>query len=169
MIFAIEPLENCWNEFVELAVDHWAETEGYRHSQPLSPKFDRYSQYAKAGWFLMFTARDDGELVGYAGMYIVPSMHTQMLIATEDSWFLLPGYRKGWNAVKFYKFIEKECFARGAVEITMTAKLTNTAGRLLLAMGYNEISKQYSKSADSAVSNQLMEPENVRTLTTASA
>ena len=130
---------------IVLASQHWRETEGYRHNQPFAPSYARYKQYADIGCFLQFTARDEGRMVGYSGIYIVPSMHTQCVIATEDTWFLLPDYRKGRNAIEFYKFVEAECRSRGAVEIGMTAKLTNSAGRILEYLGYSMTSNQYTK------------------------
>ena len=134
--FNIEPLGKVWDECIELAKKHWWETEAYRHNQPFAPDFERYNQFAQVGWFLMFTARDEGKLVGYAGMYLVQSMHTQKMIATEDTWFLLPEYRKGRNAIRFYNFVEKECRSRGATEITMTVKTVNQAGKILEYLGY---------------------------------
>ena len=184
--YQIEPLSLCWNEMIQLAAAHWQETEGYRHGQPFCPSFERYNQYDQAGWFIMFIARDGAKMAGYAGMYLTPSMHTQQLIATEDTWFLLPQYRKGRNAIQFYQFVEDECRRRGVVEIGMTAKLTNSAGRILEYLGYEVVSKQYSKHlsynpkaspqpetassevcADSAIANPVMESANVRTLSTA--
>ena len=128
-----------------LAEAHWQETEMYRHGQPFCPSFDRYNAYDKAGWLVQYTARSGGQLVGFATMYLVPSMHSQTPIATEDTWFLLPDYRKGMNAVRFYKYVETDLFARGAQEVIMTAKLTNHAGRILEFLGFQEVSKQSSK------------------------
>ncbi len=153
LVFALEPLEKVWNECMELALSHWKETEGYRHDQPFSPDFERYKQYADCGYFLIFTARDEGRCVGYAGMYLTPSMHTQQIIATEDTWFLLEDYRKGRNAIRFYNFVEDEVRRCGAVEIGMTAKMTNGAGKILQYLGYDIVSVQYSKN---------LEPEKIR-------
>lgn len=153
MIFAIEPLSSCWNEIMVLAEAHWMETEEYRHGQPFNPIFERYNQYDTAGWLFQFTARDEGKLVGYATMYLVPSMHTQMQIATEDTWFLLPEYRKGRNAIRFYNFVQDEMFKRGAKEVIMTAKMTNHAGKILEYLDFKPVAVQYSKQlgrADSA-------------------
>lgn len=145
MIFAVEPLASCWDEIMELASAHWLETESYRHNQPFAPSFDRYVSYDKAGWLMQVTARDQGRLVGYATMYVTPSMHSQSMIATEDTYFLLPEYRKGRNAIQLLDFTERECARRGAVEITMTSKLTNKAGRILELRGYEMVAQQWSK------------------------
>ena len=152
MELAVESLEENWNDMIRLAVDHWHETEMYRHGQQFAPSYDRYVQYERAGCLFMCIARDQGEMVGYSIMYIMPSMHTQKIIASEDTYFLLPSHRKGRNALRLLKFAEDECVKRGAVEVIMTAKLTNNAGRILELRGYTEVAKQYSKqfSADSA-------------------
>lgn len=145
LTFGIEPLAECWDGMIEMARQHWNETEGYRHGQPFAPSFERYNQYAQAGWFLQFIARDGEKMAGYAGIYLCPSMHSQQLLATEDTWFLLPEYRKGRNAIQFYRFVEDECKRRGVVEIMMTAKLTNGAGRILEYLGYQVVARQFSK------------------------
>lgn len=147
--FDIEPLEICWREIYEppdgLAFHHWLETQQHRHSQPYAPSFERYNSYARAGWFIQFTARDAGKLVGYAGVYVVPSMHTQCLISTEDTWYLEPAYRKGWNAIKFYRFMEAECERLGVVESTLTLPVQKHLGTILRRLAYKPVSVQYSK------------------------
>lgn len=145
MKFAIERLADCWDEMVALAEKHWKETQGYRHNQPFKPEFERYNSYAKAGWYLPFTARVDGKMVGYGGVYVVPSMHTQALTAQEDTWFLLPEYRKGWNAVKFFKFMEQACRDAGAEEITLTIPEGIGTGVICERLDYKRISVQYNK------------------------
>lgn len=149
--FAIERLQPIWAQILFMASEHWKETEGYRHGQEFAPDAYRYFQFnqmpgaGKLSFYTMFTARDAGKMVGYAGMYVTSSMHTQQVIATEDTWFLLPEYRKGRNALAFYKYVEAECLEAGVVEIGMTAKLTNGAGRILEYLGYVHSSNQYSK------------------------
>lgn len=145
MIFAIEKLKDCWDEIMVLAKEHWFETEEYRHGQPFNPLFERYDAYDRAGWLFQFTARDEGKLVGYATMYLVPSMHSQVQLATEDTWFLIPEYRKGRNAIRFYKYVEQEMVARGAKEVVMTAKMTNKAGKILEYLDFKPVAMQYSK------------------------
>lgn len=144
MIFAVEPLRQCWDEMVALAAEHWKETEGYRHGQPFAPSFDRYNQYDEGGWYFEATIRDEGRLVGYCGMYLFPSMHSQQPIATEDSLFILPEYRKGRNAIRFIKFLEDECRKRGAVEVTITAKNAKVA-KILEYLGYPQVGTHHSK------------------------
>lgn len=147
--FAVEPLMRCRLEVDALARQHWMETEEYRHGQEYNPDWVRYLSSDAAGWYFMCTARPDdpcrmqAPMVGYGGMWAMPSMHTQKMIASEDTFFLLPEYRQGWNAIQFLKFIEAECLKRGAVEIGWTDK--KGKGALLRRLGYSVVASQWSK------------------------
>lgn len=151
--YNIEPLSGCWSEIEAIGRAHWQETmEYYRGKQPYAPSYDRYNSYDKAGWLITFTARNSetGQMVGYSLMYLVPSMHTQTMIATEDTIFLLPEYRRGRNGLRFHQFIEAELRERGAREIVVTAKPGSAACRLLEHIGFSVINHQYSKHLDAA-------------------
>lgn len=147
--FAVEPLSSCYPEVDALGRAHWKETEGYRHGQLYNPDWKRYFSNDAAGWYFMCTARPwnscvvQTPMVGYAGMYVMPSMHTQQPVASEDTFFLLEDYRKGWNAIKFIRFIEAQCRKRGAIEIGWSDK--KGKGRLLEYLGYEVVASQYSK------------------------
>jgi GNAT superfamily N-acetyltransferase len=153
LTFAIEKLIDVWPELVEIHLKHWDETEAYRHGQPFDPRLERYREYEQICWYVLYTARDGEKLVGNLGVYYAPSMHTQQLIATEDTLFLLPEYRKGRNAIEFIKFVEAECWRRGAVEIIVTAK-DDKVGRLLAHLDFQPVAMQYSKSASPTANNQ---------------
>lgn len=173
--FAIESLTTCWDEVMALGLQHWSETENFRRGEHFSPSYDRYIQCEQIGFFAMFTARSDGQLVGYAGIYITQSMHSQATIAVEDTWFLLPDYRKGRNAIRFVKFVESELEARGVTAIMMSAKIANGAGRILVYLDYQPVSVQHFKTlgrADSANNLPLAvteETQNVLISTSAAA
>lgn len=145
MVFAIEPLRDVWDNVVEMAQKHWNETQQHRHDQPFSPSFERYAQVEAVGGYVQFTARVEGRMVGYAGIYIVPSMHTQSLICVEDTWYLKPEYRKGFNAVKFFRFMEDYCRSRGVHEVTLTAPIHTRAEVIHRYLGYKAVATQSSK------------------------
>lgn len=144
MIFGWEPLRDCWDEVMELARLHWEETEQYQR-HPLNPDKERYLHYNDTGYHRQYTVRDEGRLVGHAGMYLSRSMHTQVVMATEDTWYLLPEYRKGRNAIRFYRFIEDDLREHGVQEIHMSAKLSNSSGRIMEYLGYEFVQKGYLK------------------------
>jgi len=153
LAFQIEPLAACWNELMTLASRHWNETEGFRRGEQFAPSYARYAECERIGFFCMFTARDGGSLVGYAGMYVTQSMHSQIRIAVEDQWFLAPDYRRGRNAIQLVKYVEGALAARGVTAIQMSAKIANGVGRILEYLDYSPVSTVYFKQlarADSA-------------------
>lgn len=146
MEIAIEPLSQCWDEIMSLAEAHWQETEAHHHSQGFSPKLARYQQYESVGWYVQFTARVEGKMIGFAGMYLTPSMHSQALIATEDTWFIAPEYRgKGRTFMRLYDAVEAEMRRRGAVEMNMSVPLEGAASRLLEHLDYEPVKVHYAK------------------------
>jgi hypothetical protein len=143
MNFAIEPVAKVWDEVMPLCRLHWQETEGYRAGQEFDPRRDVYQLYNERELFLFFTAREEGKLVGYAGIYVVPSMHSKVMTASEDTWFLLPEQRRGWNIIHFWRFIQDELVRRGVVEIWANGKLANRAGRILEFLGFKPVATRY--------------------------
>lgn len=93
-------------------------------------------------------AKDGDLIIGHAGMYVSKSMHTQIQIATEDTWYLMPEYRKGRNAIKFYQFIENDLKKLGVAEITMHAKLANGSARIMEYLGYQFVAKTFMKEIE---------------------
>lgn len=145
LAFQEEFFPAAWAEFRAMGEQHWHETEAYRHGQQFNLDTVRYHQCNSTGFYRLYTARSNGVLVGQAGMYVTPSMHTGKMIANEDCWFLAPDYRKGRNAIRFHQFVEAEMRKLGVVEIMQTVKLVNGAGRILEYLGYQHVANQYSK------------------------
>lgn len=145
LTFTVERFRSCWQDVDRIGRLHWEETEEYRHDESYNPDWKRYFNMDDSGWFFVATARDEGQMIGYVGMYVMPSMHTQQMLATEDFFFLEEPYRKGWNAIRFLKFVEKECRLRGAVKVEFTDK--KGKGRILEFLGYKVVpSQQFSKT-----------------------
>lgn len=143
--FSVEPFRSVWQDVDRIGRQHWAETEGYHSGQVYNPDWNRYFSMDEGGWFFVGMARDDeGEMVGYVGVYTMPSMHSQAMIAMEDFFFLEEAHRKGWNAIRFLRFIENECRRRGCVEIGFTDK--RGKGAILERTGYRKVASQFCKT-----------------------
>lgn len=155
--FACEPVSAIWDEAMALATLHAAGTKGFRRNEPFNPSYDRYRSANEQGYFFVFTARDEGKLIGYFGIYVTPSMHSQLLTAQEDTFFIHPDYRDGFNAIRFIKHVERELTRAGVHEILFSCEMDNAvANRLLTFLKYEPVIQQYRKllspRADSAPS-----------------
>lgn len=142
LAFGIEPLAEVWDEMIANAYLHWQETQMCAEGEEFAPMYERYAQYGSM--YTVFTVRDGPKLVGHCGMYLTQSMHTQRLLATEDTWYLLPEYRRGRTAIQFHKFVKDEMIRRGASKITMTAAPYNGACRIMEYLGYKLDCYKYS-------------------------
>lgn len=152
MQFSYERLESCWEDIVLLMSIHFASL-----GRPYQPIRERYQSFEDSDCLFAVTARDNGVVVGFALIYVFRSMHNQRVGAQEDMFYLLPTYRKGWNAVRLLKMVEEECARRGADELLMTAEIGSKAGGILLARKYDTVAQQYRKSfsgADSPSTNR---------------
>lgn len=167
LVFAVERFRAVWEDVDRIGRQHWGETEAYHAGQEYNPDWKRYFSMDDNGWFFVATARDqDGRMVGYCGCYCMPSMHSQAMIGMEDFFFLEEGHRKGWNAMRFLRFVEGECRRRGCVELGFTDK--RGKGRILEKSGYSLVASHYCKNLgadsptakDSAVEAQNLRPES---------
>ena len=84
-------------------------------------------------------------MVGYGAVFLAPSLQTQRLVALEDIWYLAPEYRKGWTALKFFRFMEAECRKRGADDLTLTIPEGLGLDVLCERMGYAKVASHYNK------------------------
>ena len=135
--FARERMEDIIGEMKPLHEAHWNETETERHGLELNPDYETFIRYERAGRYILFTLRDAaGVLVGNCAMYLDTSTHTQTLLATEDTLFLLPEARKGRTAMHFVSFIERSLHQLGAKEIHITVKKVNKAEKFFRFLGY---------------------------------
>lgn len=143
--FAVEKMDDIAEEVKPLHQAHWNETEGHRHGMKLDPDYEVFSRYERAGRYVLFTLRHNGQLLGNCAMYLDKSTHTQTLIATEDTLYLLPEARKGRTAMRFVAFIEKALEQIGAKEICITVKTVNAAGKFFRALGYRHVEDGFIK------------------------
>jgi len=143
--FAVERIEDIEDEIKPLHKSHWNETEGHRHGLPFNPDYQTFIRYERAGRYVLFTLRRDGVLLGNCAMYLDRSAHTQTLIATEDTLYLLPEARKGRTAMRFVAYVENALKQIGAEEICITVKMVNKAGKFFQFLGYRQVETGFTK------------------------
>lgn len=139
LTFAVEKIEDIAEEIKPLHKSHWDETEAHRHGLPFNPDYETFFRYERAGRYVLFTLRREGVLLGNCAMYLDKSTHTQTLIATEDTLFLMKDARRGRTAMRFVDFIERSLGQIGAKEICITVKTVNKAGKFFRALGYKHV------------------------------
>ncbi len=153
-VFAVERMDAIEGEMRPLHLAHWGETEEHRHGLPFNPDYTTFIRYEAAGRYVLFTIREKGRLVGNCAMYLDRSTHTQTLIATEDTLYLLPQARRGTVAKRFIEYCEAALKSLGVKEISVSVKTVNRAGLFFQRMGYRHVENGLTK---------VLEEKNVRT------
>lgn len=98
--FNTESFEATYPELEPLYREHYGEmcarlrAEGQEVS-PFNPRLDEYFKASRGGYLHTFTARCDGQVVGYVNVYITNDMHNGDRIAQEDALYVTPAHRNG--------------------------------------------------------------------------
>ncbi|CAB4197150.1 hypothetical protein UFOVP1304_24 [uncultured Caudovirales phage] len=146
MTFQCERFADIVGDLEKCHRQHYCETELYRRGLPLDPKYDQICDLERMGQAVQFTARtESGDLAGNILMYINTSLHTDSLIANEDTLYIKPEYRKGFMAVRFMQFVEDSLQLIGVKEIFTDSKTVNSAHRLVEYLGYKHVANRYAK------------------------
>jgi hypothetical protein len=147
LVFQVESFRDILPELEDLHQQHFAETEQHLRGVALNPNYTYMANRERNGTLIQFTARAaDGTLAGNLRMYLGESLHTGRQFAEEDTFYLLPEYRKGATALSFLRYAEEALVGMvGVVEVRANSKIVNQAHRLMEYRGYRHVANQYVK------------------------
>lgn len=152
LTFQVERMRDVVEEIKPLHFAHWQETELYRHGQPFNPDYESFMSSERAGRYMLFTVRHQGELVGNCAVYVQRCTHTQIWVATEDTLFIRSDHRKGRVGIKFFRYCESILNALGVTEVRFSVKTVNRVWKAWQREGYAitayEMTKQLKGSDD---------------------
>lgn len=143
---AHESMANVKPDIKPLIEKHWAETEPNQDTISLNPDWVEYARLDAAGILHIFTARDEGRLIGYCVVMISRSVHhKEHIFASTDVIYVHPKYRQGSTGSDLIKFAEKHCKDGGVSLMTLNMKTEFPFDKLMLRMGFNLIERVYHK------------------------
>jgi hypothetical protein len=121
-----------------------AET-GTLGEQEFVPDFDRYLQMEEGGYVRLFTARDEGKLVGYNLMMISTHPHYPgSLWAIQDTLYMAPEWR-GFASIRFIRHVDAELRAEGVKYLLRQVNVNRDFSRTLERMGYDQKEVTYMR------------------------
>jgi GNAT superfamily N-acetyltransferase len=121
---AQEFLYNVELECQSLIEMHWDEIALNQEKIKLNPDWEAYHNLEVQDKLKIFTAREDGLLVGYFVVIVATNIHYKdHLFASNDIIYLHPDYRKGMTGVKLIKFAEKCLSEDGVSVMTINTKI----------------------------------------------
>lgn len=125
------------NEVDALLALHYEELTLNKDRVKLAPMWKQYAALEMDGKFHVFTARDEGALVGYAAFFVNQHLHYAALTtAMNDVLFLHPDHRLGMTGIRLLKYCESELKKLGAQKLCWHAKLDTSLIPILQRLGY---------------------------------
>lgn len=127
--------EDCFEQINNMLINHHNEASQYQ-DLILNPDFDMYEKANKLGLFRIYCCLDKDEIVGYLTFVIyMHNHHKQILVASDDIYYMKPEYRKGFNVIKLFKFAEKHLKSIGVSVIKYTMSANSNNSKLFEFMG----------------------------------
>lgn len=122
-----------------------AEVQG--RTRPLGVDRQRYQQMSRAGMHWLFTARVDGELIGFLTYIVTTSLHygPGWLEARHDAIYVEPAHRKGSIPLGLMGYAEASLKRAGVYVIYHGDRVAMMRGHALQRMGYKPIEIVYEK------------------------
>jgi len=135
--FRRELLCEVVEEVQPLLHEHWTELTKNKDIAILDPMWQEYAALEQMGRFVIYTARDDGALVGYAAYFIQKHIHyAGMTTGTNDVLFLRKDARRGTTGLRLLDYCEAQLKTLGVQKLTYHIKFSMDWRCLLHRRGY---------------------------------
>lgn len=126
--------------------DHYAEVGKLKSAVPLNIYTDAYLMLEKTGMLRVFTARDDGELIGYAVFLVQPQIHHLGVNAAHNlAVYLKPSYRGGTLGFRLLSECDRMLSDEAPIEILWGVTPFRDYSRALKRLGYSEQETIYTR------------------------
>lgn len=144
--FQQEFLDTSANEAKELLELHWNEIAVNRDKIKLNPDWDAYFDLERKGKLRIFTARENGRLIGYFVVIVGVNLHYKdHVFAVNDILYLHSSWRKGLTGVKLIKFAEKCLQLEGVSVMSINTKTHRPFDSLMSYLKYDLVERVYQK------------------------
>ena len=144
-----EKLTDIIDEMYPLLQEHFLEVdEGVvgEITYPIAFDWDSYQGMLNAGALRIYTARSEGVLIGYVWYCVIPALHMMGCItAYDDLHYVKPSHRKGWTAIKMFKFAEASLKLLKVNRIITGTKIGKDKEVLFKRLGYEVTEKLFVK------------------------
>lgn len=137
---------NIRKDLEHLAFQHWEEVEAGHSDLELDPDWEAYEVLEGEGALKVFTARDDGNLVGYFLVVCQKSLHYRdSIFAYNDAVFVSPTHRRSGVGAELIKVAEKWLKEDKISVLVINTKVDKPFDQLLGGLGYTHAENIYTK------------------------
>lgn len=136
---ATETIADVVGEIEDLIAMHYDEIAADKHVIKLDPDWGRYQALERDSALRIFTARDEGKLVGYSVFFLIFHHHYKSnLFAQNDMLYLMPDQRKGLAGIRLLRYSEAQLTKDRVDKIMWNVNVKNDWRVILTRMGYVE-------------------------------
>lgn len=152
--------QELWDEGQELFLKHWRELALDQEEIPMDLDYERYSNLGKMGMLYILTVRDNGILVGYIIMFLMPHFHYKSsgTMALADMYYLLPRFRKGPIGLRLFTELEGRLKLMGISRAHIGCKVHQDHQTMFETLGWKFTDKTFSKVLRKGVPCQQLQP-----------
>lgn len=145
--FQREPLDDAAIQAMSPHLfDHWQETTIYPDI-PLSPQFDLYRDAEQRGTFRFYTARLDGNLIGYFGLILFRHLHHSTSLQAGADLIYIAKEHRGFGG-RFIGWCRQQLKAEGVQVCSISVKAHLDWSPLLVRAGFQLQEQVYSVRLD---------------------
>ena len=142
----VEKFTDTYLELEPLYRQHYAEMVERLGGQGImypayNPRLHEYGAACERGDLLTYVLRYEGEVCGYANVYLTNDMHNGDLISQEDTLFVLKAHRNGVGR-KLVQFVLQDLKSRGTKRLMVSAMTDLRVAKLWSRMGFKEAATQ---------------------------
>lgn len=135
--YHLEPWARYWPECETIWRQHYEEFRPFHLGRlPFGPDIEMYRQADLDGRLQILVARAEGKMVGYCLVLIRRHPHYAMVCGFEDSYYVLPAWRRGFNGVRLIKRSVEALQRRGIVMSYWMTKEFNSIERVFRWLGF---------------------------------
>lgn len=143
--FQRENVKDVWEEILPLFNFHWLEI-AHDTTIALDPDYDFYLKADELGMLRVFTARENGELVGYCVYFVKPNPHYRKHIYAIQDVLFIKQSRRGRFGLKFIAWCDEQLKEQGVHVVTQHVKASHDFGPALKKrLGYELVDYLYVK------------------------
>lgn len=140
---SIADLEAAPNIFELL--DEYAAESAIAGMPPPAVNSESYKLMERTGALHTFTARVDGELIGYITILLTILPHYSVKIGISESWFVTKSQRKTGAGMKLLKAAEEFAEAGGAPGVLVSVPVSGALPEIMPSAGYAPVNMIFFK------------------------
>jgi len=141
--FQKEIASECFDEALPLLVEHYKEVYQFKDI-PLKPDFIKYKQIEEVGLIRTFTARDNGELIGYAIFVVHNHLHHKSSLQAIQDLLFIKKDKRGFGK-DFIAWCDEQLKLEGVQVVMHHVKIEHDFGSLLERNDYKMIERVYAR------------------------